>query len=158
MGWTFQREESGGFDTRIPEGKHRIRISSAEKAVSKTGNDMLVLQFEVSGYAETLYHYIVFLEDRPEITNRNLTRFFDSFKDIREGDLNLQNWIGKAGACTIKHEEYNGNTKAKVGVFIEAGKQGDLPPWKSAGGGAAPGAMPADENFTTANGDDDLPF
>ena len=134
MSWNFKREESGGFTTKIPEGKHRIRIKSADKAVSKSGNDMLALQFDVSGYDVTLYHYIVFLNDKPEITNRMLTQFFDSFKDIPEGEFDTSKWIGKVGACTVKHEEYNGNVNAKVGYFIHADKQGDLPNWKEPDG------------------------
>ena len=61
MGWNFQREDSSGFSTKVPEGKHRVRIKDASKAVSKQGNDMLVLQFEVSGYNETIFHYITFM-------------------------------------------------------------------------------------------------
>lgn len=132
MAWQYQREESNSFTTNIPEGKHRIRIKSAEKAVSKSGNDMLALQFDVSGYNTSLYHYIVFLQDKPEITNRMLTQFFDSFKDIPDGEFDTSKWIGKVGACTVKHEEYNDNINAKVGYFIPADKQGDLPPWKEA--------------------------
>lgn len=132
MAWQFKREEQS-FEV-IPEGRHRIRIKSAEKAISKNGNDMLVLQFEVSGYSSLLFHYIVFLDDRPEITNRTLTQFFDSFSGIPEGDFNMQNWIGKVGACTVKHEEYQGQERAKVGYFIHKDKQGDLPAWKGADG------------------------
>lgn len=132
MAWQFKREEQQ-FEV-IPEGRHRIRIKSAEKALSKNGNDMLVLQLEVSGYSSLLFHYIVFLDDRPEITNRQLTQFFDSFAGIPEGDFNMQNWIGKVGACTVKHEEYQGQTRARVGYFINADKQGDLPNWKNANG------------------------
>lgn len=128
MGWNYQRDESTGFKP-IPEGEHRIRIKSAEKAVAKTGKDMLSLTFEVSGYNSKLFHNIVFLPDRPEITNRNLTQFFDSFKDIPEGDFNTANWVGKVGACRVKHEEYNG-TKATVQWFIHKDKQGNLPAWK----------------------------
>lgn len=134
MAWEFKREENTGFNTNIPEGKHRIRIKSAEKAVSKNGNDMLALQFDVSGYNTTLYHYIVFMNDRPEITNRMLTQFFDSFKDIKEGDFDTSHWIGCVGACTVKHEEYNGNTNAKIGYFIHADKQDELPNWREADG------------------------
>lgn len=130
--WNYQRDDTSGYQI-IPEGKHRIRIKSAEKAVSKSGKDMLALQFDVSGYSSLLYHYIVFMPDRPEITNRMLTQFFDSFKDIKDGDFNTQNWIGKVGACTVKHEEYNGNTSAKIGYFIHADKQADLPAWKDNG-------------------------
>lgn len=132
MAWQFKREEQQ-FEV-IPEGRHRIRIKSAEKATSKNGNDMLTLQFEVSGYSSVLYHYIVFLDDRPEVTNRMLTQFFDSFSGIPEGDFNMQNWVGKVGACTVKHEDYQGQTRAKIGYFIPADKQKDMPTWKSKDG------------------------
>ena len=145
MAWEFKREENT-FEP-IPEGKHRIRVKAVEKAQSKNGNDMLSLQFEVNGYNSTLYHYIVFLKDRPEITNRMLTQFFDSFKDIPEGDFNINNWVGKAGACVVKHEEYNGNSNARISYFIAADKQGDLAPWEG-------------EQFVNVSAQDmeDLPF
>lgn len=127
--WEYKREESTEFKP-IPEGKHRIRIKSADKTVSKSGNDMLALQFEVSGYNSILYHYIVFMQDKPEITNRMLTQFFDSFKDIPDGEFDTEKWIGKVGACQIKHEEYNDKITARLHYFIKADKQTDLPPWK----------------------------
>lgn len=158
MAWNFKREESNGFESHIPEGKHRIRIKAAEKAVSKSGNDMLTLQFDVSGYNETLYHYITFMTDRPEITNRNLTQFFDSFKDIQEGDFDTSHWIGKVGACTVKCEEYNGNRKAKVGYFIHKDKQGDLPPWKEQLDGGNTTPTDKDGFMTIPDNMDDMPF
>lgn len=144
MAWSFKREENT-YSTNVPEGKHRIRIKSAEKAVSKSGNDMLVLQFDISGFNSTLYHYITFMNDKPEITNRMLTQFFDSFKDIPEGDFDTSHWIGKVGACTVKHEEYNGNVNAKIGYFISADKQAELPAWKEPDGGSAPAVASADD-------------
>lgn len=128
MSWEFKREERKF--TVLPEGVYRIRIKAAEKAVSKNGNDMLVLQFEVSGSNTILYHYITFMDNNPQMTNRMLTQFFDSFKDIPEGDFNMQNWIGKVGACKVKHEEYNGDESAKISYFIHKDKQGNLPPWE----------------------------
>lgn len=147
MAWDFKREEQK-FEV-LPEGKYRVRVKSAEKAISKNGNDMLVLQFEVSGSKTILYHYIVFLNDRPEITNRMLTQFFDSFKDIPEGDFNMQNWIGKVGAVAVKHDEYNGNTTARISYFIHQDKQDELPNW------VEPEASP--EGFMDAK-DGDMPF
>lgn len=160
MAWNFQREESSGFESRIPEGTHRIRIKAAEKAVSSKGNDMLTLQFDVSGYNETLYHYITFMQDNPSMTNRLLTAFFDSFKDIKEGDFNMQNWIGKVGACKVKHEDYNGNAKSKVGYFIHADKQSDLPAWvEPTGSKSAPAATDGDEFMKLPdNVDEEVPF
>ena len=156
MAWSYNRTETQ-FPV-LPEGQYRVRIKSAEKAQSKnSGNDMLVLQFEVSGSNTILYHYITFMDDKPEITNRMLTQFFDSFKDIPEGDLNMNNWIGKVGAVKTKNEEYNGSERAKISYFIKAEKQGGLPMWQNPDGTKEtkegwmeiPDGTPAD---------DDLPF
>lgn len=159
MDWNFQREESKGFESRIPEGKHRIRVKSAEMAVSSKGNNMLTLQFDVSGYNETLYHYITFMKDNPQMTNRMLTQFFDSFKDIPDGNKNLQSWIGKVGACTVKHEEYNGTTKSKVGYFIAADKQGDLPAWVEPSNAGSQSVAGGDEFMKLPTDiDEEVPF
>lgn len=151
MAWEFKREEAK-FDV-IPEGRYRIRVREADKAVSKNGNDMLVLQFDVSGETRTLYHYITFLDDKPEITNRNLTQFFDSFAGIPEGDFNMRNWIGKTGACMIKHESYNGSDRERISYFIHKDKQNDLPPWKEMNPLEDMGFMPA-----PGGGELDVPF
>lgn len=130
MSWNYQRDESKGEFKPIPVGNHRIRIASAEKAQSKSGKDMLTLKFDVSGYNNKLFHYIVFLPDRPEITNRNLTQFFDAFPGIKDGDFDTTHWIGQVGACEVKHEEYNGSPSAKVRFFIKPEKAAGLPAWK----------------------------
>ena len=134
MPWEYHREERETENELVPEGRHRVRIKSADFAVSKNGNDMLCLRFDVSGYNTTLYHYIVFMPDKPQITNRNLTQFFDAFPGIPEGELDREKWIGKVGAAQIKHDDYNGKKSAKINWFIPADKQADLPPWKNADG------------------------
>lgn len=150
MAWNYTREESNSFVTKIPEGAHRIRIKVADKTVSSTGNDMLTLKFEVSGYKGLIYHHIVFLKDKPEITNRNLTQFFDSFKDVpippAGEEFKLNEWIGKVGAAQIKHEEYNGNVNPKVNYFIHSDKQSNLPAW----------VEPANDDVNNSNGNDFL--
>lgn len=140
MAWDYQREEQH-FEP-LPEGRYRIRVRSVEKAMSSKGNDMLVFQFDVSGSNKVIYYYLVFMADRPEITNGKLTQFFDSFKDIADGDFNTANWVGKVGACMIKHEEYQGEKRERISYFIKADKQGDLPPWKE-GGTKGTGFAPA---------------
>lgn len=141
MSWDYKREETT-FDL-IPVGKHRIRIKSAEKTTSSKGNDMLALQFEVSGYKSILYHYIV----NNEWANKNLTQFFDAFPGIKEGDMECSHWIGQVGACMVKHEEYNDQVSAKVKYFISASQQDDLPAW-----------VGTDQVTFTEVSDDDLPF
>lgn len=155
MSWQYKREEKRQFPT-LPEGNYRVRIKSADKAQSKSGNDMLTLQFDVSGSSITIYHYIVFLDDKPEVTNRMLTQFFDSFKDIPEGDFNMQNWIGKVGAAKLKVEEYNGTQSNKISYFISKDKQAGLPEWRESDGSTPP---KVDENGFMQVGDGDkLPF
>ena len=149
--WQYKREDKQQFE-QVPVGKHRIRIKSAEKATSKaSGNDMLVLQFEVSGMPNILYHYIVFLADRPEITNRNLTNFFDGFPGIVEGHFDMSHWLGKVGACEVKPDR-NDPERTRISYFIRADKQGDLPPWRDAKGQQTPAG------FTQVPVDADLPF
>ena len=131
MAWNYKREESQF--SLVPAGDHRIRIAQAEKAYSKSGREMLSLQFDVSGMKQKLFHYIVFLEDRPEITNRMLTQFFDAFPGIPDGDFNTAHWVGKVGACRVRHEEsdYNGGSiQARIHYFIRADKQNELAPWQ----------------------------
>ena len=134
MAWNFQRTEQQ-FQA-IPAGDHRVVIDSAEKAVSKSGNDMLVIKLRVSGYNSMIWHYIVFMDAHPEITNRNLTQLFDSF-DIADGDFNLDGWVGKAGAA---HTKIDDQGYAKVSYFIHKNKQDKLPPWK--------GELPVPHGFT----------
>lgn len=151
--WEYKREEQK-FDV-IPEGQYRIRIKSVDTGKSRNGNDMLTLQFEVSGQNSLLFHYITFMPDKREITNRMLTQFYDSFKDIPEGDTNLANWIGKVGACKVKHDEYNGNTTAKVSYFIKAEKQSDLPAWSEPKANTTGGFMQVTDKVVEDKG---LPF
>jgi len=148
MSWDYKREESNGFKP-IPEGRHRVRIESVERAVSKSGNDMLTIKLAVSNHSAHLFHYIIFMPSNPQMTNRMLTQLYDSFKDIPEGNTDIASWVGKVGACMVKHEEYNGNMSAKISYFISADKQGDLPPW----------VEKADEFVTTSAADTpDVPF
>ena len=124
MAWNFQRTEQQ-FAT-IPAGDHRVAIDSAEKAQSKAGNDMLVIKLKVSGYSSMLWHYIVFMDDRPEITNRKLTELFDSF-GIEDGNFDLESYKGKMGAAHVKIDDQG---YPKVAWLIHKNKQDKLPPWK----------------------------
>lgn len=128
MSWEYKREEQT-FD-EIPEGRYRVRILNAEKAISKrSGNDMLVLMLEVSGQRRSLWNHITFLPDRPEITNRMLTQMFDAF-DIEDGNFNLASYIGKAGAAQIKHDDQG---RAKLHYYLKKGSEAEkkLPPFES---------------------------
>lgn len=143
MSWNFQRTERE-FE-QIPVGDHRVIIESAEKAVSKSGNEMLVIKMRVSGYSSMLWNYIVFMPDRPEITNQKLTQLFDSF-GIEDGNFNLASYVGKAGAVHVKLDEQG---YSKVAWFIHKNKQDNLPPWK--GDVPAPNASTVSGGFQEVN-------
>lgn len=148
--WQYKREERQRFE-QVPVGKHRIRIKAVDKAISQSGNDMLVFRFEVSGMPNILYHFIVFLNDRPEITNRNLTNFFDSFPGIADGDFDMRKWIGQVGACEVKQDR-NDPERTRISHFIRADQQGELPPWRDANGNQVP------PGFAQVGVNDQLPF
>lgn len=154
MAWEYKREENKFQE--IPEGTYRCRIESAEKAVSKNGNDMLVLKLEISGQRSHIWNYIVFLPDRPEITNGKLTQVFDSF-DIEDGNFNLASYTGKCGACVIKHDE---DGRARVSYFIKKDKQASLPPFVSMSGDAPRTPIVNGDEFMTIPDDskNPLPF
>lgn len=123
MDWKFERVEQK-FE-QIKVGDHRVRIKEVSKQISQSGRDMIKLVFDVSGTNLLLYNYIVFMDDRPEITNRKLTQLFDSF-GIEDGNFNLNSWVGKVGAVNVKHDE---EERAVVNYFINRNRQANLPPW-----------------------------
>lgn len=153
MAWQYQRTEQS-FE-QVPEGKHRIRVREVETGKSKNGNDMITIQFDVSGCDVVLYHFITFLNDRPEITNRMLTDFFDSFKDIPEGNFKFADWKGKVGACMVAKDK-NDPSRTRLSYFIKADKQSDLPPWKELATSSA-SDIPAGFEEVKVN-DSDLPW
>lgn len=148
MPWNYNRKES--TFAQVPVGKHRIRVYSAELKESSKGNQMVALQFEVSGMNTILYHYITYLPNNPDITDRMLTQFYDSFPAIAEGDQNLQNWVGKVGACNVAVDK-NDESRTRLSSFIPANRQDDLPPWKEPSGNI--GGVRATQVV-----DDELPF
>jgi len=147
--WKYEREDA--FD--IPDGMYRCRIEDAEITVSSKGNDMVKITLEVSGKKANLWNYITFMPNNIEMTNRMLTQFFDSF-GIEEGNFNCADWIGKVGACTVKHDE---GDLSKVGYFLNRKKQDALPKWVEPSE-KTPRAKKSEtpEGFEPA--DDDIPF
>ena len=139
MNWNFnavegQEEMGKGFAT-IPVGDYRIRFATIEETTSSKGKDMLKITFDVSGYGSKIFHYLVFdgsTEEARKRTNGNLAKIYDSF-GITVGDMNFKTWIGKVGACRVKHEMYENEPQAKVSYFILKSKQQTLPAWKESG-------------------------
>lgn len=153
ISWNFNADDYQETSfAPIPVGDHRVRIKDAEETKSRNGNDMIKLTLEVSGHSGSLWDYIVFMPDNQQMTNRKLGGIFASF-GIAPGDLNLDNWKGTVGACRVKHEQFNGETSAKVAYYLGKDKQDQLPPWQ---GGPA-GVTGSGATFVELK-DEDLPF
>lgn len=160
INWNFDAKnvEETSFEL-IAKGDHRVRISNAEETKSKNGNDMIKITLDVSNYSGKLFNYLVFMPDNKAMTDTNLSRFWESF-GIPVGNLNVASWIGKIGACRVKHELYNDEQQARVAYFLDKKKQETLPQWieKSVGGKPVdvPGWVGDADSAPFAT--DDLPF
>ena len=146
--WNYEETKRDFEPEQIPNGDYRMIIRGAEKAMSKDiikPKKMIKLKLGVSGYAKSLYHYIVFLPDNREVTNRNLTNFFRSF-GIQGGNFNLDSYIGKEGAGRV---EIDSNGYEKVKYFLEGTMKDRLPAF-------APPAKKA--KVKEIEQEDDIPF
>ena len=146
--WNYEETKRDFEPEQIPNGDYRMIIRGAEKAMSKDiikPKKMIKLKLGVSGYAKSLYHYIVFLPDNREVTNRNLTNFFRSF-GIQGGNFNLDSYIGKEGAGRV---EIDSNGYEKVKYFLEGTMKDRLPAF-------APPAKKA--RVKEIEQEDDIPF
>ena len=159
INWNFDESqvEERSFEV-VPVGKHRDRVESAEECTSSKGNDMIKVVMQVSGMAAKLFHYIVFMPDNTQLTNTKLAEFWDSF-GIPKGNLSTGSWVGKIGACKVKHEEYNGEPSAKVSYFLRKKDQDALPAWQEPKGIASVSGAPnvSADDFVDAD-DGENPF
>ena len=156
INWNFNSAdyEESSF-APIPVGDHRVRIAKVEEAKSRNGNDMLVLTLDVSGYSSSLWFYLVFMPDNPQITNQRLGQIFDSF-GIQAGNMNFNSWVGKVGGARVKHEAYNGEQTAKINYFLSRAKVDNLPAWQDTPGKAS--VTGGNGGMAQVTSDEDLPF
>ena len=153
INWNFSADDYTEQNFKpIPVGDHRVRIAEAEEQTSSSGKQMIKLVLNVSGYNSTIWHYIVFMPENQKLTNQKLGELWNSF-GIPQGNFNLQSWVGKVGAAKVKHEEYNGESNAKVAYFISKDRQDKLPAWKDGNSTASGGFVeaPVDEGFLPFN-------
>lgn len=153
INWNFSADDYTEQNFKpIPVGDHRVRIAEAEEQTSSSGKQMIKLVLNVSGYNSTIWHYIVFMPENQKLTNQKLGELWNSF-GIPQGNFNLQTWIGKVGAAKVKHEEYNGESNAKIAYFISKDRQEKLPAWKDGNASATSGwvEVPVEDGFLPFN-------
>ena len=137
----------------IPAGDHRVRITDVVEKHIKSGNEGYEMTLEVNGYNSKLWYYLVLDKSNAAQTNQRIGDFFNSFGITSPAMGSGKQWVGAAGAVRVKHEDYNGQTSAKVAFCIARKNQDKLPPWKGGNAAAAPAPTPAPEVTP-----DDLPF
>ena len=152
--WTFDPSmyEEQNFQI-IPVGDHRARIFDVVARTFSSGNEGYEITLSVNGHGSKIWYYLVLDKNDPKKTNQRIGEFFNSFgiTDHNMGDG--RQWVGKAGAIRVKHEEYGGKMTAKVAYVISRKNQDKLEPWKDNGGAAAPTV-----NVQPVINESDLPF
>ena len=142
--WSNYHREEAEFTPIV--GKIRCVITDVEEKVSKSGNNMIVITVNPSGSKAKVKYWLV----DNDYFNRNATSFFDSFKEIKEGNFDFLTWIGAEGAAMFKEGD---NGYAEIAYFISADRAANLPPFE--------GAKPPRQTITTIKESDDdseLPF
>ena len=134
--WTFDPTsytEKEGFSI-VPVGDHRVRILDVEEKTFSSGNEGYEITLAVNGHNSKLWFYLVLDKSDPQKTNQRIGDFFNSFGIADHSMGSGKQWVGKVGAVRVKHEEYNGNTSAKVAYVINRKNQDKLEPWKNGSG------------------------
>lgn len=158
VNWTFNAQEySPNSYAPIPAGDYRARINDVVEKNFSSGNAGFEITLDVSGYDSKLWFYLVLDPSDTKKTNQRIGTFFESF-GIGDFDLShYRTWLGKVGGVRVKHEEYNGEQKAKVAFCLSRKNQEKLPEWKGKPMPTAYTDAPA-AGFANVNTDEGLPF
>ena len=137
----------------IPVGDYRARISDVVVKKFNSGNDGYEITLDINGYNSKMWFYLVLDASNPAQTNQRIGDFFNSFGITTPAMGTGKQWIGSVGAVRVKHEQYNGENRAKVAYCIARNRQDKLAPWQNTGSASA--QAPTTEEIAVP---DDLPF
>lgn len=129
-------------------GDYRVVVVNAEEGVTKSsGKGCFIITLRPSGASFTIRHYIV----EGEYFNDKMSRFFDAFPSIGEGNFNPTSWIGAEGAARLGPDK---NGYSEIKWFIDPKRAEKLPPFE--------GEKPEQQSVTTLEDLDDaeaeIPF
>lgn len=155
INWNYDpsQYEEKNFEI-IPVGDYRARISDVVVKTFNSGNNGYEITLDINGYNSKMWFYLVLDASNPAQTNQRIGDFFNSFGITNPAMGTGKQWIGTVGAVRVKHEQYNGENRAKVAYCIARNRQEKLAPWKNTTATAAPTA-PVMEEISLPN---DLPF
>ena len=130
MAWTFDptQYEEKSFQV-IPAGDYRVRIADVEQKRFNSGNEGYEITLDVNGFSSKLWYYLVLNASDPKKTNQKIGEFFNSFGIQNTAMGTGKQWVGAVGAVRVRHEEYNGQTQAKVAYVLSKSRQDGLAPW-----------------------------
>ena len=150
--WTYDPTQYKESDFQIiPVGDYRARIVDVAEKKFSTGNEGYEITLEVNGFNSKLWFYLVLDASDPAKTNQRIGDFFNSFGITSPAMGSGKQWIGAVGAIRVKHDEYNGEKRARVAYCLARSRQDKLEAWKNAGAVPAP-------TMQHVEIPDDLPF
>ena len=134
ISWNYDpsQYEEKSFEI-IPVGDYRARISDVVVKKFNSGNDGYEITLDINGYNSKMWFYLVLDASNPSQTNQRIGDFFNSFGITSPAMGTGRQWIGAVGAVRVKHEQYNGENRAKVAYCIARNRQEKLPAWKNNG-------------------------
>lgn len=105
----------------IPEGEYNLRIVDAEEKVSKKGDPMVVVDYEVfdGPYKgrSVQFHYVVFFKDKTAPGAGMSKSYLKNIDLPFEGNVRVNSleWIGRILTAKVVHEKgQDGNDYARV--------------------------------------------
>lgn len=151
--WDYVREERPA----AAMGIQRCVIVSAEEAMTKGDPNanppklptpMIVLKLKQSGTGAMCIKRIV----QNDYFNSDMTKFYDAFPGIPEGDFTFPTWVGAEGAACYR-EDAKGFPE--IWYFVNPKRAKDLPPFE----GSKPERIVVTEiKHEEDDDDDDIPF
>lgn len=123
--FTLNHEDAFTGDSLIPEGTYEVVIKVAKQEVTKNGKDKIGLHLVVRNDMPQKYGNKIVFESlfKSTKTGEYMPQQFNTIgkaakiqngKQYTSLDQLLGDFVGKPVKVTIKHEEYNGNTNARV--------------------------------------------
>ena len=152
--WNYDPSQYKESDFQvIPVGDYRARIADVAEKKFNSGNEGYEITLEINGYNSQMWFYLVLDPSDTAKTNQRIGDFFNSFGITSPAMGTGKQWIGSVGAVRVKHEEYQGQNRAKIAYCLSRKNQEELAPWKN--GGATTAAVAAEPQVEIPS---DLPF
>jgi hypothetical protein len=152
MNWVYDPSQYSEKNFEIiPEGDYRARIEDVVEKTFNSGNQGYEITLAINGYSSRMWFYLVLDPSNVARTNQRIGDFFNSFGITGTAMGTGKQWINSAGAVRVKHEQYNGENRAKVAYCIARNRQDKLPAWKN-------GSAPQGSFAPVEVSDNELPF